>query len=117
MLNRTQSSLLAVILVTVSIFAFAPTVIGPHAHVSCSAAAQSVEAGAHRFTQNSSSQPDFEFEFQAQRIPRHAQPAPMSIAQTVRPILELSLPIPPLQIFIRRLKLLSARTDSPDPFL
>lgn len=115
MLSRRYSQLVAMILVAMSIVAFAPRVLHPHLRLSCGSTDGTTFSGPQRFTDDSSRVPDLKAGHEVNGVPLPQDLKLISYDQNVKPLISFRFTIPSVQLIVRPPKLLPSRAENQDP--
>jgi hypothetical protein len=115
MLPRRHSRLLAMILIAMSIVAFAPRVQHPRVRLSCGSTEDKTLGGPQRFTDDSSRVPDLKAGYEANGVPLPQDLKLISHDQNVKPLISFRFTTPSVQPIVRPPKLLPSRAENQDP--
>jgi hypothetical protein len=115
MLSRRSLQLVALILIGISVVAFAPRLQRPHVRLSCGSIEGTTLRGAQRFTDNSARLPNPKAGYQANGVPLPQDLKLISEDQVATPSLRFRFETPFVQPIVRRNKLLPSRASSQDP--
>lgn len=114
MLSRRPLQLIAVILVAVSVVAFAPRLEHPHVRLSCGSSEGPTLSGAQRFTDDSSRVPDLKAGYELNGIPLLQDLKLIADDQAFKTSLNFGFRRPFVRQVARRYKL-PARSENQDP--
>ena len=115
MLSRRHSQLVAMILVAMSIVAFAPRVLHPRVRLSCGSVESKALSGPQRFTDDSSRVPDLKAGYEVNGVPLPQDLKLSSYDQNVKALISFRFASPSVQPIVRPPKLLPSRAENQDP--